>query len=476
MQQKPTKNKVISLIIIILSITAIVVFATVVYTSMSIGKDVFGQDKEQKGWLGNFTTLANTINPFSENNILKTDGRTNALLLGKDSNGEGLTDSIILMSYYHEDKKLVSVNIPRDFYVVDKLRSGKINAIYSTAQNSKKTTGVSGGRYLADLLGRELQIDIHYWAIVDFEGVEKGVDELGGIEVEVPNSFRDCRYPNPGYRGYMRPCPVFEEGTQLMDGKEALIYARSRNGNNGEGSDFARSRRQSLVIKASMAKAKQKVTSGEIILSPQTINSYLNIFRDNLKTSVKIEELLTIANLAKEIKSVDNSYFQLNWQTGNGLLCDGSTPDGAYIIRYCDQAVIGTKKLSTYRERARKQIKFMLMESQKEEIFEKEIVLLSNLSDEAQKAYKDLIAGGYPKNKITYNKKYPEIPKATATSQEKISIYIPDEPTRKLFKYLKNDITFGYRLKTEIPTNLPLDKDYQEADIIIWVDDVDSEF
>ena len=100
MQQKPTKNKVISLIIIILSITAIVVFATVVYTSMSIGKDVFGQDKEQKGWLGNFTTLANTINPFGGNDILKTDGRTNALLLGKDSNGEGLTDSIILMSYY----------------------------------------------------------------------------------------------------------------------------------------------------------------------------------------------------------------------------------------------------------------------------------------------------------------------------------------------------------------------------------------
>jgi anionic cell wall polymer biosynthesis LytR-Cps2A-Psr (LCP) family protein len=68
------------------------------------------------------------------------------------------------------------------------------------------------------------------------------VDKVGGIEVDVPITFRDNEYPKfndystvycperQSYDPYMCPAPLFEKGINKLDGDKALIYARSRKG------------------------------------------------------------------------------------------------------------------------------------------------------------------------------------------------------------------------------------------------------
>ena len=95
-------------------------------------------------------------------------------------------------------------------------------------------------------------IGINYFVGVDFDAFKQAVDAVGGINIDVPAGFTDNQYPagecDEGNCGY--ETVRFNAGVQHMNGATALIYARSRHGNNGQGSDFARSRRQQQIIVA----------------------------------------------------------------------------------------------------------------------------------------------------------------------------------------------------------------------------------
>ena len=67
------------------------------------------------------------------------------------------------------------------------------------------------------------------------------VNAVGGVVIDVDWPVKDDEYPTADY-GYMRI--YFGPGPQLMDGAQALQYARSRHGMN----DFARAGRQQKVI------------------------------------------------------------------------------------------------------------------------------------------------------------------------------------------------------------------------------------
>jgi LCP family protein required for cell wall assembly len=103
-------------------------------------------------------------------------------------------------------------------------------------------------------------IPIHYAVVIDFSGFTKVIDAVGGIDVNVPEAFTDTQYPKPGME--QATCPGdptnacvyetvhFDAGVQHMDGARALIYARSRHAEGDQGSDFARSRRQQIIMVA----------------------------------------------------------------------------------------------------------------------------------------------------------------------------------------------------------------------------------
>ncbi len=86
------------------------------------------------------------------------------------------------------------------------------------------------------------------------------IDFLGGVEVNVENSFTDKEFPiagkendlcddDPEYKCRYKTIS-FTKGVTLMDGQTALNFVRSRNAIGSEGNDFAREKRQQKVIEA----------------------------------------------------------------------------------------------------------------------------------------------------------------------------------------------------------------------------------
>ncbi|MBM4434447.1 MAG: LytR family transcriptional regulator [Chloroflexi bacterium] len=167
--------------------------------------------------------------------------RLNVLLLGIDTR-EGAsetqnTDAIILLSLEPRERTAVMLSIPRDTLVdIPGVGRDKVNAAYAYAGDPRKGPDLAR-RTVEAFLG----IPIHSYAIIDFEAFRQTVWSVGGVLVDVRRPLRDERYPTNDF-GIER----FElrAGPQLMDGDDALRYARSRHDSN----DFSRARRQQTVV------------------------------------------------------------------------------------------------------------------------------------------------------------------------------------------------------------------------------------
>ncbi|HOA18464.1 MAG TPA: LCP family protein [bacterium] len=236
--------------------------------------------------------------------LKQTDGRTNILLLGSDKRNKGavtsvLTDTILVASIGKVDNDVVLISIPRDLWVQSP--NGyheKINAIYTLAENYDEG---AGPKELRETIEDVLGIPIHYHALITFDLFEEAVNILGGITVEVENSFTDYFYPIEGKENapeYERYETIhFSSGVQNMDGNTALKFVRSRKGDNNEGTDFARSKRQQKVIAA----IKEKAFSMQTILSIDKIKNLYDAYSGNVDTDIDFSTIQTFYLLSKQI-------------------------------------------------------------------------------------------------------------------------------------------------------------------------------
>lgn len=295
-------------------------------------------------------TLATLING-SKTQVKGEDlGRTNIMIYGVN---QSLADVIILASYYWNEKKLVLLSIPRDLFAVRNGMAGvKINSLFSLGQQINKKDKSSAPQYISDFISKEYNIPIDYWVVAKMNSFKKLVNALGGITVEVERTFTDYQYPTDTYSGYIRPAVHFEAGIQTMDGTAALIFARSRHSlNSGEGSDFARSRRQQILIKAMIDKFKQKG-----ILEEATImNSYLTIFQENVFTNITSNEAISLASTINNL-DLSKDILMTNWKPESGFLCATRSADGQYIITYgvrndC-RVKTAASNISSYKQKA----------------------------------------------------------------------------------------------------------------------------
>lgn len=216
-------------------------------------------------------------------------GRINILLLGvggEGHDGAQLTDTIILASLDTKNNKLALFSIPRDLaFPIGNNQFRKINSLNALQESAHPG---EGARRSADLIGDLLNIRVDYVMRVDFKGFEKFIDTLGGVDITVEKSFTDNSYPTAdgGWKTIS-----FKAGAQHMDGKKALEYVRSRHGNNGEGSDFARSRRQQLVLEA----VRDKLLSMGTLANPKKINDLINVISDHVQTDLSAWDMLSMA-------------------------------------------------------------------------------------------------------------------------------------------------------------------------------------
>lgn len=244
--------------------------------------------------------------------IKQTDGRTNFLILGVGDaghDGPDLTDSMMVVSVKSkfaekEDpaaSPVILISVPRDIYL-DSLNS-KINTAYAlgSVRGPQAAMALSEG-----VVSQVTGLPIHYGVKLDFSAFAKIIDLFNGVDVKVERDLDDFEYPIDGKETdncgmtdrqiesrlatlsaeQSFPCRYehlhISAGPQHMDGALALKFARSRHAQGDEGTDFARAKRQQLIISA----LKAKIFSSETFLNPSKVEQIYNLIKSHVATDI----------------------------------------------------------------------------------------------------------------------------------------------------------------------------------------------
>ena len=156
---------------------------------------------------------------FITDSGLKSDnGRTNILLLGTGGvghDGPDLTDTLILASIDKNAKDVVLISIPRDLWVAE--IKAKVNHVYAYGQEKEKAGLISVEKSISQLLG----IPVHYALRLDFGGFTKAINLVGGLNIDVENSFSDPKYPIEGKEDDL--CGLTIENQEIKGSKIQVV-------------------------------------------------------------------------------------------------------------------------------------------------------------------------------------------------------------------------------------------------------------
>jgi LCP family protein required for cell wall assembly len=278
-----------------------------------------------------------------QNKQVANEQRINIALYGYGGAGHDgayLSDSIMVISIQPHatgPAQVAEISIPRDWDVPmynaagKKVDQGKINQAYSDGMldgdggvpaGQEDAGGAMADAALSHLLG----IPIDYFVGLDFTAFDQGVDAVGGIDIDVPVSFVDSQYPSCD----ADTCPYetisFKAGEQHMDGAIALEYARSRHGDNGQGTDFARSQRQQQILTAIKAKVLSIGGIGDL-------PSLLTALGGNVDTNMTLDDVEAIYNLVKGVDSA--SILHIGLDATNFLYeCNVPTCSADFLYAY----------------------------------------------------------------------------------------------------------------------------------------------
>ena len=216
------------------------------------------------------------------------------LLLGVDSDadreasgafgGTYRSDTIMLAHVDTKEGKMALMSFHRDLKTQIAGRKGydKLNAAYAYGGVDMMKNTIS------NLTGIE---DIPYYAIINMDGLAGLVDAVGGIEVNVPYTFRDSYLNGEG----------LDAGVQTVNGHQALIFARSRHAYDNVGSgdgDSYRAKNQREVIRALGKKASQS--------NYLQLLSIANTVSKNVATNMSVEQMAELASKMGKTDVMDN--------------------------------------------------------------------------------------------------------------------------------------------------------------------------
>lgn len=207
------------------------------------------------------------------------------LLMGVDSTDEGLSkntvangDSLILITFNPKTLNATMLSIPRDSYVPIACWSNK-------AENKITHAAAYGTDCMMQTIENYFDINIDYYAKINFKGLVHLVDAIGGIDVEVPKDL--CT--DDSSRG-KEVC--IKAGQQHLDGEGALVLARNRK--QLAAGDLDRGQNQQLVIQALLNKMKTIKNASQFL-------NILNTISNNLDTNFTTSQILSFYNIAEDI-------------------------------------------------------------------------------------------------------------------------------------------------------------------------------
>lgn len=200
-------------------------------------------------------------------------GATNILILGTDqrdfqTTGDARSDSMMVMQVNAKDNKVKLVSFMRDTLVYQPGVSQygadtKINVAYNIGEQDNH----QGAEYMREVLKKNFDIDIQYYALVNFNSFATVIDSLYPMGVKIDAKFstidgqvvKSVDVPDDlnWTPEHQDPIQTIKVGTQRMDGRTLLNYARFRKDDEG---DFGRTKRQQQVMQAIMSGVKSPLT------------------------------------------------------------------------------------------------------------------------------------------------------------------------------------------------------------------------
>lgn len=232
------------------------------------------------------------------------------------------TDSMILLRLDPESGEVGMLSFPRDLFVTipnygDGEYLDRINMPYRLGELHDYPGG--GPALAKQAIRRNFGIQVDRYVTMDFNGFRRIIDEIGGIEIDVPDELVDYNYPTEDF-GIMTV--RFEEGPQVMDGERALIYARTRKST----SDFARAERQQQVILA----VRDKVLSLDIIpsLTPGRIANLAATVNESVATDLSVDEVFALIQAVQNVETRDINRAVID----SSLIIEYRTYTGAEVL------------------------------------------------------------------------------------------------------------------------------------------------
>lgn len=241
-----------------------------------------------------------------------TKDGVNILILGSDQrvsqeSTDARTDSIMVLNVGNKEGKIKMVSFMRDTLVnikgaseTDYSQDLKLN----TAFNIGEQNNHQGAELMRETLKRNFDIDIKYYAMVDFETFATGVDTLfpDGVEinakfatidgkkvssVQVPDDLRMDKDGNV-------PNQTIKVGKQQMDGRTLLNYARFRKDDEG---DYGRTKRQQQVMQAVMKQVKNPLS---LFKGPEALGKVYSLTSTNMSMTDMLDLGLSNAGSFKK--------------------------------------------------------------------------------------------------------------------------------------------------------------------------------
>ena len=294
-----------------------------------------------------FGSAISTQAPLSsQTGYVGGSNRINLLIMGYGGAGHDgayLTDSMEVISMIPSSHHTTLISVPRDLWVQIPPNSGqyaKLNYAYVYGSNNGANP-VGGGTMATQKISTITGLDVKYWATINFAGFENFINAIGGVDVCVPDSFASL-YPandNPSINASWITIH-FTKGCQHMDGKTAIEYSRAREtiNNPAEGSDFARSKRQQLVMQAALSKLRS-------ISNWPSLYNALDSLQKAVYTNMSLADLGFFA-MKMDLKDAHRADL-----TNNNVLTDAVSSDGQDILLPVNnnwQAVIDYIKQNLY--------------------------------------------------------------------------------------------------------------------------------
>lgn len=209
----------------------------------------------------------------------KDSSVTNIALFGIDARGgdKGRSDAVMVLTLDGKRNKVKMTSLMRDSFVkVEGHDSTKLCHAYAY-----------GGAPLAiKTINQNYNLNIKDYVTVNFDSLAQVIDAVGGVTVNVSEAERkDANHNIQEYADIYQKTPTLidKSGEQLLDGMQAVGYARIRNVGN---SDYERTERQRRVL--------QEVFDKALKMGPTEYPKMLSVILPQLETSLNGNDFMKI--------------------------------------------------------------------------------------------------------------------------------------------------------------------------------------